>query len=56
MFPKPPANIMGLWYPNLLTPLPMSPSISNERKYPNILGLPNSLLKAADPMGASNII
>ena len=48
--------MIGLWYPYLLTPFPTSPSISKERKYPNILGLPNSLLKAAAPIGASNII
>ena len=31
-------------------------SVSNDLKYPRVAGLPNSLLKAAAPIGASIII
>ena len=53
MFPTPPANIMGLSYPQIEAP---SFGSSKVLKYPLREGRPNSLLNAAEPIGPSLII
>ena len=45
--------MIGLWYPNALL---SEKSVSKHLKYPRVAGLPNSLLKAAAPIGASVMI
>ncbi|KAH3660886.1 hypothetical protein OGATHE_005218 [Ogataea polymorpha] len=55
--PIPPAIMMGLWNPRISSLLsPLTIFVVRVLKYPLMHGLPNSLLKAADPNGASIIM
>ena len=56
MLPSPPAIISGLWKPRHSSPLGSATGWQNVRKVPPRFGRPNSLLKAAAPIGPSRMI